>query len=147
MSFILRHHNRRYFPDKQIIICEDDLHHQMEFAQLMRTLFEPQGKVDITFTPSGAVAAKAIEIYREHLNLIILDHDMPIGNGTDLIKWMAMNSYHDIPIITASGHLPNNPHMVDLCRSLTIPVHKYTKREVLDGKANDLIKELVMSGC
>ena len=144
MAFQLRHYNRLHFPDKQVLVCEDDLSHQVEFANLMRSLFEPQGTVDITFSPSGALAARAIEVFNSHLKLIILDHDMPVGNGSDLIEWMFVTS-KKIPIITASGHYPNNPHMVGLCKKYEIPVHKYTKQEVLDGKANELIKELVMS--
>lgn len=144
-EFTARYHNRMHFPDRHIIVCEDDLQHQLEFATLMRSLFSPQGKIDISFVPESIFAAHIISTLINQIKVIILDHDMPYGNGSDLINWMAKNNHKHIPIITASGHLPNNPHMRQLCDSHGITVHEFTKQEVLNGAANDLIKQYAKS--
>ena len=155
--FELRHINRLHFPNKYVLICEDDLHHQHEFALLMKQLFDRQGTVDFTFTSSGIVAASVVEHMKNIavqmsggnkaepslLKLIILDHDMPLGNASDLLQWMN-TKMHNVPVITASGISQNNDHMKRICDDYGIECHKFQKPEVTGGFANDLIKEILL---
>jgi CheY-like chemotaxis protein len=141
--FAIRHHNRKHMPNKYLLICEDDLTHQKEFLELSHQFIEPQGFVDVILTPSAVLAASSIQLFKDETKLIILDHDMPIGNGSDFIMWLNHEKIRNIPIITASGHLPNNPLMFKLCKSFGIPCIESTKRDVLDGKVNDIINSIL----
>ncbi len=140
IRFLKRHHNRLEMPDKHILIVEDDIDNQMLFAQWARSLFAPQGKVQIDFVCSGVSAACIMG--QLPINLVILDHDLPIGNGSDLIKWMHHHK-KKIPIITASGIPENNTMMVVGCNAIGMEVYEFWKPEVIDGKANDIVKKIL----
>jgi len=131
--------NRKEFPDYHILICEDDLDMQIRILNLMRELFDPQGKVQISCV-SGARQAKGV-IESTNVNLIILDHDMPYGSGDELLvyihKYMKENilmTKKNVPVITFSGISENNDRLFRLGAK-----YKFTKNEVLKGKANDII--------
>lgn len=132
MDFIFRHHNRKEYPQKHILICEDDLTQQKRILEHLLTIFEPQGKVQFSVVPSALMAASIISSIK--VDLIILDHDLPQGNGSDLITWMKKTN-NDIPIITFSGIPQNNQHMGNL--GATYPF--WQKEEVISGKADDLL--------
>jgi len=76
---------------------------------------------------SGGASAASI-IMTEHVDAIILDHDMPYGNGSDLITWMHSNSKM-IQIYTSSGIPQNNEHMKRLCDSFRIPCVMTSKND------------------
>ena len=139
--FQKRHINRMQFPDTHILVVEDDLHHQREFVEWANTIWSRQGKVQFDFVCSGLSAASIINSLE--IDLIILDHDLPVGNGTDLLRWMKHSCHLNIPIITASGIPQNNDHMERLCKELSIEVYKYDKFQVIAGGANAKIFELL----
>ena len=127
--------NRLKMPTKHIIICEDDLSCQAKMADLFKNLFPPQGDVIVSYVPGGMQAAAIIA--NVGASLIILDHDMPTGSGDELLKWMKEQD-GGIPIITFSGIPSNNNHLKELGAE-----HIFTKDEVMMGKANELIKEIL----
>lgn len=133
--FQFRHKNRTTFPNKHILICEDDIDCQIRLLASMRRLFEPQGEVIISVV-SGSLAAAGI-INQTFVNLIILDHDTPYGNGSDLLEWMK-NFNIKIPVITASGIDDNNVAMIKAGAS-----HKFSKDEVINGFADHIIKHIL----
>lgn len=140
--FQLRHINRLEFPTKHVIVLEDDLTHQKEFAELMSKQFPAQGKVGVVFSPSAIVAALMIEKF-DNVRLLILDHDMPYGNGSDLIHWMGKHQKEkseNITIVTASDIPENNDRMEIDANSYGIRVHRFEKSDVIAGKANKQIK-------
>lgn len=139
-NFFLRHINRLKFPTKNVIVCEDDLHHQYEIASKLNNSFERQGNVQFNFVPSGLVAASILVNIKT--SLVLLDHDMPVGNGTDLIEWISANK-KEVPIITFSDIDQNNINMEALCKNRGIEVHKFSKFDVISGSADDLIKEIL----
>ena len=135
MSFESRHWNRRQMPTKHVLVCEDDLANQALIASHFASVFDVQGEVEFSFVPGGMHAAGIIG-WRK-VDLVILDHDMPYGNGADLVKWMRANG-HQQPILTFSGIAQNNDILMNLGAN-----HHFGKNDVLDGKADALIKKLL----
>lgn len=137
--FEFRHLNRIKYPQKHIIVCEDDLSVQAKIATHFASIFEHQGDIQFSFVPSAIAAAHLIAATTSgamKVNLLLLDHDMPEGNGTDLINWLHKFD-HEIPIISFSGIESNNLSMQKLYRHA---FHLYSKDDVLNGKADELLK-------
>ena len=133
--FQLRHHNRLKYPTKHVLICEDDLNCQRDILNHFATIFEPQGEVQFSVV-SGTIAAAAI-IENRKIDVIILDHDLPEGNGTDLLAWMKSVG-KTIPVITFSGIPQNNTNMMNAGAN-----YLFGKSDVIAGKADQLIKQLL----
>jgi CheY-like chemotaxis protein len=137
IDFEFRHVNRQEYPQKRILVCEDDLDQQGRLAAHFSRLFGPQHKVQVSFV-DGGLAASAVLCYAK-VDLILLDHDMPEGNGVDLLRWLRPQmTLQGIPIVTFSGIEGNN---VALVREGAH--HKSSKEEVLSGKADELIRKLL----
>lgn len=132
--FKYRHVARQTYPQKHILICEDDLTCQKRILEHLLSIFDPQGIVQFSIV-CGAIHAASI-ISNTKIDLIILDHDMPQGNGTDLLNWL--KDKHNIPVITFSGIPYNNVNMMTLGAH-----HLYQKEEVIGGKADDIIKSYI----
>jgi len=135
MSFETRLWNRLKMPTKHVVVCEDDLGNQARIAAHFEKVFEPQGIVEFSFVPGGMHAA-ALFGWRT-VDLVLLDHDMPYGNGADLMKWMRSNG-HKTPVLTFSGISENNNILIQLGAN-----HYFGKGEIIDGKADALIKQLL----
>lgn len=142
-SFGVRHINRLTFPKKKIIVCEDDLLHQVQIAQTLLKFLGRQSDVEVTFTSSGAAAASILNTL-QHVVLIILDHDMPYGNGSDLITWLHAN-YKNIPIMTFSGIPENNEHMKKIMNNFKMKSYQFNKDQVIAGEANEIILSIINS--
>lgn len=125
-------------PVRHVLVCEDDLDNQGRAVDHFRRTFEPQGEVVFSVVSGGAAAAGVIEFSDVHL--VILDHDMPFGNGADLLRWMR-SSGKAIPVVTFSGIPENNQRMVELGAA-----HCFTKHSVLSGEADALIREILGVG-
>jgi CheY-like chemotaxis protein len=135
MNFLFRHHNRLKYPTKHILVVEDVITNQKAILDHFHQIFEPEGLVQISVV-SGALAAAGVMNHCK-IDLIILDHDLPEGNGTDLLNWM--NQFNvKIPVITFSGIPENNTHMASLGAQ-----HIFGKGEVYSGKADKLINVLL----
>lgn len=135
MEFTYRHHNRLVYPTKHILIVEDIIDNQKQILDHFRSIFESDGLVQISIVP-GAIHAASI-MHTSKIDLIILDHDLPEGNGSDLLTWMK-NKNFTVPVITFSGIPYNNQHMINLGAT-----HKFEKHEVISGKADELIKQIL----
>ncbi len=130
-----RHHNRHKFPTKHVLICEDFLDMQCEIMKHFASRFESQGIVQFSLV-AGARAAAGV-ILATPIDLILLDFDMPNGNGADLMGWLRSNGY-GMPVLTFSGLKANNDELMRLGAH-----HKFSKDEVLLGKADLLICSLL----
>ncbi len=129
--------NRKAFPIKHVVVCEDDLDMQAAIAAKFCRLFEPQGQVQVSFVPGAVQAAGLIE--KAGAELIILDHDMPFGNGLDLMAWLRHTGYiKTIPVITFSGIKSNNDALMAAGAH-----HAFQKSEVICGDADALIKQIL----
>ena len=134
--FQFRHHNRLKYPQKHILICEDDLTQQKRILEHFLTIFEPQGDVQFSVVPGALMAAAIISSVK--VDLIILDHDLPQGNGSDLLAWLAQQN-NTTPVITFSGIPQNNLHMGNLGATY----FSFGKEDVISGKSDILIKRLL----
>ena len=135
MNFLFRHYNRLKMPTKHIVVCEDDLGAQARISAHFAQIFEHQGYIIISYV-SGSLAAASI-IFYEQVDLIILDHDMPRGNGPDLLAWLKQEN-KNIPIITFSG-IPHN----NMTMQLLGVKHIFNKEDVINGCADDVIKSVL----
>lgn len=137
MSFTNRLINRRLFPTKHVIVCEDDVDMQSKIIALFARMFDSQGLVQISLVPGAAQAAGILS--RVGAELIILDHDMPFGNGIDLLTWLKSNG-HVTPVITFSGIDANNDALMNAGAT-----HKFSKNDVLNGLADQVIRKYLQA--
>jgi hypothetical protein len=135
MDFKFRHHNRMVYPQKHLMIVEDIIYNQKRALDHFSNIFDSDGLVQISLVP-GALAAAGI-ISNCKVNLIILDHDLPEGNGSDLLTWMKKNNIN-IPVITFSGIPYNNSHMGNLGAT-----YIYNKEDIISGKTDNIIKSIL----
>lgn len=122
-------------PTKHILVCEDDLANQVAIAQHFAQVFEPQGLVEFSFVPGGMHAAGVFG-WRT-VDLVLLDHDMPFGNGADLLRWMRSNN-NLTPVLTFSGIHENNNILMGIGAN-----HQFVKGDIIAGKADGLIKQIL----
>jgi|HubBroStandDraft_3_1064219.scaffolds.fasta_scaffold323632_2 DNA-binding NtrC family response regulator len=130
-----RRWNRQNFPTKHVLVCEDDTSCQSRIAKHFSDTFGFQGLVQFSFVSGGRAAAGVI--LWTPIDLVVLDHDMPNGNGSDLLGWMKASNY-GMPVITFSGLVDNNTTMMALGAQ-----YKFLKEEVIEGKADDLIRQIL----
>ncbi len=135
-QFTFRHHNRIKFPTKHVLVCEDILDVQARLARHLCDVFEHEGDVMVSFAASAAQAAMLMKA-PPGVHLVILDRDMPYGNGDDLLNWFAAAGVH-VPVITFSGIPGNNDALMGLGAS-----HQFEKQQVIEGAADALIKQLL----
>lgn len=140
MNFQLRHHNRKEFPTKHIVIAEDDIIHQAELMVHFSHMFDRQGKVRISLVCGAAAVASIINT--EPVDLLVLDFDMPFGNSPDLIQWMVEND-KKIPVITATGWAPNLPVFEQILKDASMPYHLFDKFQVIKGDADKVIHDII----
>lgn len=126
---------RSIFPLKHVLVCEDDIRSAGRLALHLADLFGGQGHVQVSIV-SGAVQAAGL-MSRVGVDLLILDHDMPFGNGPDLMEWLKETG-HKPPIITFSGVEKNNDYLMSLGA-----LYQFSKDEVIEGKADDVLKQIL----
>jgi CheY-like chemotaxis protein len=122
-------------PERHILVCEDVLRNQADIATYFSKLFEHEGLVQVSIVAGGEAAAGIIA--NTPVDLILLDHDMPFGNGPDLLAWIKSIG-KAIPVLTFSGLPPNNDLLMAAGAN-----HKFTKVEVLSGLADAIIHEIL----
>jgi CheY-like chemotaxis protein len=127
--------NRNRMPEKHVLVFEDVIQNQAGIAAHFERLFVHEGIVQASFV-CGAEAAAAILSSME-VDLILLDHDMPYGNGPELLQWMKAHDCR-VPVITFSGIPVNNDQLVR-CGAR----YRFEKAEVIGGRADGLIKQLL----
>ena len=121
-DFSLWRVNRLVFPTRWVLICEDDLDQQIVLLGFFRRRYGTQGEVLPIVVGSGV---PGLGVYRAMKGIIepmavLLDHDMPFGNGAELTVALRANGYKG-PIIAMSGVAPNNGKMVSLGANVTAP--------------------------
>lgn len=127
--------NRLTMPVKHVLVCEDVIRNQARLAAHFESLFDHEGPVQVSFV-CGAEAGAAVLTSME-VDLILLDHDMPCGDGAELLKWMKSRQC-TIPVITFSGGSQNNDQLIR-----DGAAHRFEKSEVIRGDADGLIKQLL----
>ncbi len=135
MQFQFRHVGRPTYPQKHILIVEDTITHQIDILKHFGSIFDHQGIVQLSVVPGSLAAAGIISSVK--IDVIILDHDLPEGNGSDLMEWLKETG-RSIPVITFSGIPMNNARMMSLGAT-----HNFIKHDVIGGKADDIIKTIL----
>lgn len=125
-------YNRAKFPNKHVLICEDDLGQQKRITEYFASILEHQGNVICSFVPSAIMAIAILNSCQ--VDLIILDRDMPWGNGDYIVQW----AKGKIPIITFSGSDDNNNFLMERGAN-----YKFGKEDVINGLATKLIKGIL----
>lgn len=124
--------NRLNMPTKTVLVCEDDLQQQARIAVALLNLFGHQSDVQVVFVPGGEYAAAVVEWVQEKVAVILLDHDMPYGDGVELLEQLKEWGVLDqIKVITFSGIPQNNKRLMQHGAH-----HEYTKDQVINGEAN-----------
>lgn len=134
-DFHLRHINRLKFPVKHVMIIEDDILNQYHILKHLMSIFEHQGDVQISIVPGSIMGAYIITNCK--VDLIILDHDTPYGNGVDLLNFLRDTNLK-IPVITFSGIEGNNDNLMTHGAN-----YKFYKHEVINGLADDIIRKIL----
>jgi CheY-like chemotaxis protein len=127
--------NRSRMPERHVLVCEDVIQNQAGIAAHFGRLFAHEGIVQASFV-CGAEAAAAILSCME-VDLILLDHDMPYGNGPELLQWMKAHNC-SVPVITFSGIPANNDLLVHFGAG-----YRFEKADVIGGRADGLIHHLL----
>lgn len=133
--------NRMTFPDRHVLVCEDNLGQQARAAGLFLRLFGDQGRVQVSFVPGGLQAAAVLSVSK--VDLLLLDHDMPNGNGRALLDWMVDHSFSQVPVITFSGIDENNRRMTAASGHRFSSFFTKNKEEVLTGAADDVLRHVL----
>lgn len=129
--------NRATPPDRHVLVAEDHLGQQVRAASKFMSMFGGDGRVQVSLVPGGLYAAAII--MAKAPNLLILDHDMPDGNGQALLNWMVSSGNVHVPVITFSGIAENNRRMASASAPLFRSFHAFSKEEVLTGAADGAI--------
>jgi len=133
--------NRAVFPDRHILVCEDHVGQQARAAQRIVTLFGGDQRVQVSLVPGALQAAAVLSVSK--VDLILLDHDMPNGNGQSLLNWMVDRGMVAVPVITFSGIAENNRRMTAASASFFSRFANKTKEEVLTGAADDVLRDFL----
>lgn len=136
INFTMAQVNRPVFPKKHILVVEDNLLCQNDIAAHFNDIFEKEGQVIVSYV-SNAITAAPILLGKVPIHLILLDHDLQWGNGSELLEMM-QNMNIKIPVITFSGHPYNNEKMVKAGAD-----YGYQKQEVINGDADHIIKRII----
>lgn len=106
--------NRLTFPDRWFLVLEDDLSWQALFASKLGAILGPQGRYVGILAPSAVFGIASWHALRERNfaepSFILVDHDMPLGNGMEFMEWLAELPYEG-KICAVSGVDQNNANL------------------------------------
>ena len=112
MTYTDRHINRLEFPDKWGLILEDDVTWQVNFLSFLKERFGDQSKWMFLACPAPSLVS-----YKDkEPSFILLDHDMPWGNGPE---FMEQRLKFPTPVCAVSGIPANNQRLMELGASFT----------------------------
>ena len=106
------HRNRGVFPEKWILVVEDNIEMQAMLLNLIRKRYDSEKKMLATAvsTARHAAALLADPILVKRLHCILLDHDLQWGTGSELLQFLKQKDIK-IPVCGISGIHHNNRHM------------------------------------
>lgn len=139
MQYTIDHVNRLVMPTKHLLIVEDDLLQQARFAKYFLNMFGHQSNVRINIVCSAVDAhlILATSSFQSHyrIDLVILDHDLQIGNGSELVREIRALGI-TVPVITASEIDANNVRMMEVGANYLL-----NKEDILRGYADGIVRE------
>lgn len=134
--------NRAVFPTKHLMVCEDNIGQQARASARLRDMFGPDQLLQVSLVP-GARQAAAVML-ATNVDLILLDHDMPDGNGQSLLNWMVTTGLGQrVAVVTFSGIPENNRRMSAASSAHFKDFHVFSKEDVLTGSADGVIRSIL----
>lgn len=109
------HKNRGIFPEKWILVVEDNIEMQAMLLSLIRKRYGSENKTMASAVSTARHAAALLEdpILVERLHCILLDHDLQWGTGSELIQLLKEKGIKT-PVCGISGIHSNNQHMKNI---------------------------------
>lgn len=105
--------NRLKFPNRWVMICEDDIEQQIGLLKFFADRYGHQGDVLTVICPSAIIAYATYAGLNKAIGepiAILVDHDMPYGNGVELINAIKEAGYIG-PFVAISGISENNDRL------------------------------------
>ena len=113
VQFTRQHINRLCMPERYVVIVEDDLVNQANWAIFCANRYGGQGKTVASIIGDAVQAWCLLSAMPYKPLWIALDYDLQNGNGYELLTYLNEINY-GIPIIAASGIPENNTRLVSL---------------------------------
>jgi len=109
------HKNRGIFPEKWILVVEDNIEMQAMLLGLIRKRYGSEDKMLATAVSTARHAGALLEdtILVSRLHCILCDHDLQWGTGSELIEFLKQKNIR-VPLCAISGIHQNNQHMKKL---------------------------------
>lgn len=135
--------NRPQMPVRHVLIVEDDIDWQIEALKLFTRIYSGNGFVQCSVCCGGQPASSLLSYSSAGLDLVLLDLDMPHGDGLEFLKWFRKGFPLDakpapIPVVTFSGIEENNAALCDAGAT-----HRGSKTELATGGLDGLITSLL----
>jgi CheY-like chemotaxis protein len=107
-----KHRNRGIFPEKWILVVEDNIEMQAMLLNLIRKRYDSEGKMLATAVSTARHAAAILQddILVTRLHCILLDHDLQWGTGSEVLELLKQKNI-TTPVCGISGLHFNNQHM------------------------------------
>jgi DNA-binding NarL/FixJ family response regulator len=135
--------NRPQMPTRHVLIVEDNITWQIEALKRLEALYKGDHFVQVSVCCGGQPAASFLSFQNAGCDLVILDYDMPHGDGVEFLKWFRMGypSTATHPVITFSEHETNNTFLLH-CGA----THRGSKQMLVEGQLDGLITSLLRLG-
>lgn len=143
VTFTRKLDNRPQMPTRHVLIVEDNIGWQIEALKLFQRIYGPDNFVQCSVCCGGQPASSFLSYQSAGLDLVLLDHDMPMGDGVEFLKWFRKGfpldaKPHPIPVITYSGIEENNATLCDAGAT-----HRGSKEALASGQLDGLITGLL----
>jgi CheY-like chemotaxis protein len=104
--------NRNIFPEKWILIVEDNIEMQAMLLSLARKRYGSEGNMLATAVSSARHAWALLEdiVLLKRLHCILADHDTQWGSGSELLRYISHQNI-TVPVCGISGIPANNTNM------------------------------------
>lgn len=134
--------NRKTMPTGWMLIVDDHPEWGATMLSELSRVFGPEGRVLFCVAPSAEHAAALLLLLgTQNLLHVFVDHDMPWGNGADLLRYLRTNVLIEtsVPITAMSGLKSNNDVL------LTLGANNAFRKDDLPDLIN-YVKELYFGG-
>ncbi len=143
IAFTRKLDNRPQMPVRHVLIVEDNINWQVEALKCFARIYGGEHLVQCSVCCGGQPAASFLSYQSAGLDLVLLDHDMPMGDGVEFLKWFRKGFPLDakpapIPVITFSGIEENNAALCDAGAT-----HRGSKTALATGQLDGLITGLL----
>ncbi len=135
--------NRPQMPIRHVLIVEDNISWQIEALRRLESLYKGDHFVQASVCCGGQPAASFLSFQNAGIDLVLLDYDMPHGDGVEFLRWFRAGypSTATHPVLTFSEFEDNNTLL--LHHGAT---HRGNKEKLVRGELDGLITSLLRLG-